>query len=230
MTFHDKIIEYPERYAEATRARIIGNAMKTWRKNNPDHCDAIEAFLAAGRIDRDRFPVAYEDNFVGSLAKAFDTYGKLSEKQCAAVLKIIADRQEKRAAKLAAIEEQKARSAFLGVVAERVNMTLVVEKILEIPATKFSYYDSATQGLYLMRDEAGNRIILKTKTDVLVECDEGADRYFINDDGKSYRNVMEGDTIEVAATIKAHVEYKGEKQTLIQRVKVKRIILEKEAA
>lgn len=88
-----KDIEYPHLYEAAIRRNIVSNAQKTWRKSNPDTCVAIETFLIAGRVECARQEIAYTDNFVGSLAKAFDTYGKLSAKQCDAVIKCINDRE-----------------------------------------------------------------------------------------------------------------------------------------
>jgi hypothetical protein len=211
MTFRNySHVEHPEAYAQAVRANIIGNAQKTWRKNTLDHA-VIEAFISTGR-DVEIHGVVYSDNFVGSLAKAFDTYGKLTEKQSAAVLNMIVKADERRAAMTKAIEEQKARSAHLGVENERVQLKLHVDKVVEVEVQKFSYYDSSTMYIYLMRDEAGNRIVYKTKA-VLGLSVKG-------DDFNQFFPVLEKADIELKATIKAHAEYKGEKQTIIQRAKV----------
>jgi hypothetical protein len=213
MTFYNTHIEYPEAYASAVKANIIANAQKTWRKNNADTCEAIEQFLDSGYSHQTaRGDWVYTDNFVGSLAKAFDTYGKLSEKQCVAVLKMIAKADERRVAYTAAIEEQKARSVHLGVASERVQLKLHVDKIVEVEVERFSYYDSSTMYIYLMRDEAGNRIVYKTKA-VLGLNVKG-------DDFSEFFPVLEKGDIELKATVKAHAEYKGEKQTIIQRAKV----------
>ena len=66
--------------------------------------------------------------------------------------------------------------------------------------------------IYLMRDEAGNRIVYKTKA-VLGLNVKG-------DDFNQFFPVLEKGDIELKATVKAHAEYKGEKQTIIQRAKV----------
>jgi len=212
MTFYDTHIEHPEAYASAVKANIINNAKKTWRKNTPE-CETIEQFIASGYSHQTaRGEWVYTDNFVGSLCKAFDTYGKLSEKQCAAVLKMIVKADERRVAYTAAIEEQKARSVHLGVASERVQLKLYVDKIVEVEVERFSYYDSSTMYIYLMRDEAGNRIVYKTKA-VLGLNVKG-------DDFNQFFPVLEKGDIELKATVKAHAEYKGEKQTIIQRAKV----------
>jgi hypothetical protein len=215
-------IENEAAYQAAIHRNIIGNAKKTWRKNNADTCDAIEAFISQGRHDS-RFSktgYAYDDNFVGSLAKAFDTYGKLSEKQCQAVLSSIAKREEKRQAWVKAVEEQKARSEFLGVASEKVQATLTVEKKFQIENNSSFYGQRNTTDIYLMRDENGNRIIYKTQAYLSLPCPEGETSNWLDKDGQYVRDVVEGDVFKAKFTIKAHQEYKGEKQTVVLRLKI----------
>jgi hypothetical protein len=202
------IIENPVAYENAVKSYIIGNAQKTWRANNPDTCGSIESFINAGRTSGR----GYTDNFIGSMAKAFDSYGKLTEKQMSAILKMIASAEERRANMVKAIEEQKARSTYLGVANERISTKVTVDKIVEVEVQKFSYYDSSTMYIYLMRDEAGNRIVYKTKSALVLTIK--------TDEDTCYMRVEEKDLIGIKGTIKAHVEYKGEKQTIIQRAKV----------
>ena len=78
-TFREAIIDNPEAYAKATKARIIANANKTFTRTYPDY-EEIEGFLASGRVFNDYGDFkCYKDGFVGSLASAYDNYGKLSE-------------------------------------------------------------------------------------------------------------------------------------------------------
>jgi hypothetical protein len=230
-TFRGSIIENEHAYQSAIHRNIIANAQKTWRKNNPDTCDAIEAFISAGRGENSRGDSTYTDNFVGSLAKAFDTYGKLSTKQCDAVIKCINDRAVRMVERTKAIEEQKARSVFLGVTAEKLTTRAFVEAIIIVDAPKFSYYDPSSALVYLMRDEAGNRIVYKSKSGLAYKfqyskkCLERFgnitkedNRTFIWDD--AFIDIKAGMTIDFTGTIKAHTESKGEKQTIVQRVKV----------
>jgi hypothetical protein len=230
-TFRTSIIENEHAYQAAIHRNIIANAQKTWRKNNPEHCDAIESFLMAGRGENARGETTYTNNFVGSLAKAFDSYGKLSEKQGSAIVKIIADQAQKRVERMQAIEAQKARSAFLGVESEKITTRAYVEAVLIVDAPKFSYYDSASALVYLMRDEAGNKLVYKSKSSLAfkfqyskkcVERFENTTRegnvIIIHDE--AFIDIHAGMTIDFTATIKAHAENKGEKQTIVQRVKV----------
>jgi len=230
-TFRGSMVENEAAYQAAIHRNIIANAQKTWRKNNPELCDAIEAFISAGRGENSRGDSTYTDNFVGSLAKAFDTYGKLTPKQCDAVIKCINDREVRMAERIKAIEEQKARSAYLGVASEKLTTRALVEAVIMVDATKFSYYDPAIALIYLMRDEAGNRIVYKTKSYLdykfpySKKCVERFgnitkedNRTFIWAD--AFIGIKAGMTIDFTATIKAHTESKGEKQTIVQRVKV----------
>ena len=218
MTFRDSIIENEHAYQAAIHRNIIANAQKTWRKNNPDTCDAIEDFISAGRGENARGDATYSDNFVGSLAKAFDTYGKLTPKQCDAIIKSINNRAVRIAERTKAIEEQKARSAYLGVAAEKLTTRAFVEAIIIVDAPKFSYYDPSSALVYLMRDEAGNRIVYKSKSQLAYKF-----QYSKNNEkclSEECIDVRAGMTIEFTGTIKAHTESKGEKQTIVQRVKV----------
>jgi hypothetical protein len=230
-TFRGSIIENEHAYQAAIHRNIINNAKKTWRKNNPDTCDAIEDFLMAGRGENARGETTYSDNFVGSLAKAFDSYGKLTPKQCDAIIKSINDRAVRIAERTKAIEEQKARSAYLGVAAEKLTTRAFVEAVIIVDAPKFSYYDASSALVYLMRDEAGNRIVYKSKSHLVYKfqyskkCVERfsnitkeGNATFIWDD--AFIGIKAGMTIDFTATIKAHAESKGEKQTIVQRVKV----------
>lgn len=213
------VIEYPEAYADATKARIIANANKTFRKNNPDTIDTIESFLMAGRIDKVRGKTIYSDNFVGSLASAYDKYGKLTEKQVETIVRLSAEKEARIEAYKKALAEQKAKSAFVGVENEKIMVTVKVAKVLRMSAPSFGYYDRASQEMYIMKDEADNTYVYRTKSffqykfptkQVLV----GMPYEFIG------YHVKGGMTINIQATVKAHVEYKGEKQTIITRPKI----------
>jgi hypothetical protein len=204
-------------YVAAIGRNILGNAKKTWRKNNPETCDAIEAFISSGRHESSK-GFTYDDNFVGSLAKAFDTYGKLSDKQCQAVLSSIAKREEKRAVWAKAVEEQKSHSEFLGVANEKITGRALVEAVIIVDAVKFSYYDSASAFVYILRDTSGNKIIYKSKNYLTFKFEnkKSTPEYWHN----MYIDIKAGMTIDFSATIKAHTESKGEKQTIVQRLKV----------
>lgn len=195
-------------YVAAVKANIRNNANKTFLKSY-ERAEEISDYLEKIYYDlqnSDRSPVSFLEKLSASLRE----YGKLSPNQYEAVCKIIDDNQNKRDALKLAIQDQKDRSQHLNVTAERIETTVTVDKIITMEGTKFSYYDSSTIFVYLMHDANNNRFVLKTKNQLLNPTVALAD-----DNG-----IKDGNVIAIKASIKAHTEYKGEKQTLIQRVKI----------
>lgn len=214
-------IEHPARYAEAVHSRILGNARKTFFRTFERGQEVADYLLG--------FEESKNDFMRSMCENLHDKYGKLTQGQYDAVCRHIDGAAERRAKMDTAIAEQKARSAFLGVVAEKVKMFVTVEKVLTVEAMQFGYYDRATQEVYLMRDAEGNRVVYKTKSDfrwkpatkcqVKYRADMAQAGGLWIADCYVYQ-VREGDKLEIEATIKAHTEYKKEKQTLITRPKI----------
>lgn len=187
------IIEYPHAYEKAKKARIIANATKTFWDTYEDAAD-IESFLANGRVhNEDGDFKSYTDNFVGSLACAYDNYGKLSEKQVLAVRKCIADRIARKAEwanKQALINAQK---QHIGTIGEKITVTITCVHIAVI------------NGVY------GNNYI---------HICEDADKNIIIYKGNSLDFPTKGNTATIRATVKDHGVRNGVKQTVIQRPKL----------
>jgi hypothetical protein len=192
-TFREVIIDNPAAYAAATTARIIANANKTFCKTYEDYAE-IEAFLSLGvEVDEDDRKT-YKDNFVGSLAAAYANYGKLSEKQVAAVRKCIADRNARKiewASKQAAID---AAREHIGTVGEKVTLTLTLKKVINVE-NKFGVV-----GIFIFEDTEKNVVIYKGNSSAVWE-------------------LAEGEVVTLKASIKEHGVRNGVKQTLIQRPK-----------
>ena len=193
--FNSATIENPAAYEAAIHRNIIANAQKTWAKNTP-RSGEIQNALNAGRDGQN-----YEESFIGSLAKAFDSYGKLSEKQSAAILKGIDARQAKKAEWASKDAELNAQREFLGVVGEKVTLTLTIKKVI--------FWDSnfGTQYLYILEDANQNVVIYKGNSNV----------FYIDESGE-YRKL--GSTVTVIATVKEHGVRNEVKQTVIQRPKL----------
>ena len=193
--FNSATIENPAAYEAAIHRNIIANAQKTWAKNTP-RSGEIQNALNAGRDGQN-----YEESFIGSLAKAFDSYGKLSEKQSAAILKGIDARQAKKAEWASKDVELNAQREFLGVVGEKVTLTLTIKKVI--------VWDSnfGTQYLYILEDAQQNVVIYK-----------GNAKVFYTDESGEYRKL--GSTVTVIATVKEHGVRNEVKQTVIQRPKL----------
>jgi hypothetical protein len=187
------VIDNPDAYAKATKARILANANKTFCKTYEDFAD-IESFLADGRIydDEGNFK-CYKEGFVGSLASAYATYGKLSEKQVLAVRKCIADRIVRKAewsSKQALID---ATRQHIGSVGEKVTLTITCVHVVEV------------NGLY--------------GTNFINIC-EDADKNIVIYKGYAIGFPNKGETAIIKATIKEHGVRNGVKQTVIQRPKL----------
>jgi len=187
------IIENPVAYENAVKSYIIGNAQKTWRAKT-ERASEIESALVVGMLHNDRGGFrGYTDDFMGSMAQAFYTYGKLSPKQCEAILKGIdarAARKAEWADKKAAID---ATRDFVGTVGEKITLTLKVVHIVELDGSFGTVY------INICEDANNNTIIYK---------------------GNAKGFPEKGETATITATVKEHGVRNGVKQTVIQRPKL----------
>lgn len=187
------MIEYPDAYEKAKKARIIANANKTFWNTYEDAAE-IEGFLSAGRIcDEEGNFKCYTDNFVGSLACAYHSFGKLSEKQVQSVRKAIADRNARKAewaSKQALID---AKKQHIGAIGEKITLTLTCVHIVELNGVY------GTNFIHICEDADKNTIIYK---------------------GNSFNFPSKGETATIKAVVKEHGVRNGIKQTVIQRPKV----------
>lgn len=92
----------------------------------------------------------------------------------------------------------------------------------EAPAYGYGY---ETKYIHTFEDEAGTVYVWKT-TKSLYTMKETADGHIIEKDGKAYDPVAinKGSVIRIAATVKGESEYKGQPQTIINRVKVLEVV------
>ena len=194
-------VENESAYQAAIKRNILNNARKTWEAKTPRFAE-IELALDAGRIYTDnRYGLCdYKDNFIGSMARALDSFGKLTEKQSAAVLKNIDTREQRRAEWEAKRAEIAANSKHIGEVGKRVQFDgVVVESVITVDKPKFSYYDIDFKDIIKMRDADGNALVWITT---------------------SFHELKSGDTINIKATVKELSAFRGEAQTVLTRVKV----------
>lgn len=192
-------IENYDAYDRAVKRNILANASKTFERTYPDH-EVVLEFIDAGREYNGIGSVTYKEGFVGSLASAYDRFGKLTEGQVNAVRKCIAQREERKAEwadKQAALN---AKRQHLGVVGEKITLTL---KIVHVVVLDTVY---GTNYIYIMEDADENVVIYKGKSEVVGWTSENVAR------GK-------GDTFTITATVKEHGVRDGVKQTVIQRPK-----------
>lgn len=199
-------IENPVAYENAIKRNIIANAQKTWRANTP-RSGEIESALTDGITYSDRGGFkGYGDDFLGKMAEAFYTWGKLSPKQCEAVLKGIdarAARKAEWADKKAALD---AHRQHIGAVGEKITLALTIAHVVVLEGTFGTTY------IYIMEDADKNVVIYKGNSDAVAWTPEGQPR------GK-------GDSLTIIATIKEHGVRDGVKQTVIQRPKALKVAL-----
>ena len=187
-------IENPDAYEAAIHRNIIANAKKTFAKNT-FRFEEIQNALNSGRTGN-----PYSKNFIGSLAYAYDTYGKLTPKQCEAILKGIDAGVARKAEWASKDAELNAKREFLGVVGEKITLTLTIKKVIFWEST------FGAQFLYILEDAQQNVVIYK-----------GNAKVFYTDESGEYRKL--GSTVTVIATVKEHGVRNGAKQTIIQRPK-----------
>jgi hypothetical protein len=186
------VIENPVAYHNAVKRNIIANANKTWYAKT-ERASEIDEALNAGRTHNDYGKFSgYVEGFMGSMAEAYDKYGKLSEKQCEAILKGIDARAARRAEwadKKAIID---ANREHIGTVGEKFTITLKVVHVVVLDGIYGTTY------INICEDADNNTIIYK---------------------GNAKGFPRKGETAMVIATIKEHGVREGVKQTIIQRPK-----------
>ncbi len=107
---------------------------------------------------------------------------------------------------------------YIGTIGGKVTAEVKVINIFEYQEYKFSYY-GVSRYIYTMQDDDGNVLVYKTsaylafKTGEIGEC--GCPVVI---------GIRRGDKIRISGTVKDHGEYKGTKQTVLQRVRVKALI------
>ena len=191
-TWSTNHIENEAAYVAAIKRNIIQNAQKTWRINT-HRAEEIEETIQDGRVfDLDESTVVYKENFIGSMAHAFDTYGKLTEKQSAAVLKGIDARQVKLEQWAQQRAERDAASEWIGYIGKRIELTLTVNHVVTLCG------NYGVTFINLCRDNFDNAVVYKGSNDLK----------------------FHGDKVTVKATIKAHETRDGVKQTIIARPKI----------
>lgn len=187
-------IENEAAYDRAIKRNIVANARKTFERNTPDYAAIVGCISDGRKYDEGGYFLGYADNFLGSLASALDTYGKLSPAQCDAVRKIIAKQAERRLewdSKQAALN---AARQHLGTVGAKITLTLTLKKVIAIDTMY------GTSFIHILEDASRNVVIYKGNSQALY-------------------NVNEGDTVTLAAVVKEHGVRDGVKQTVIARPK-----------
>ena len=184
-------VEYQEAWEAGRKRNILMNARKSWLANTPRSHEILDA-VDAGRAYDNNGRESYKEGFMGSMAQALDTFGKLTPKQSEAILKGIDTRAAKKAEWASEKAALDAKRSHIGVVGEKVTMTLTVVHIVVLDGMYGTTY------IHICEDADQNVVIYKGKSEAIP--------------GK-------GHTVTVTATIKEHGVREGVKQTVIQRPK-----------
>ena len=168
------------RYQAAIGRNIRRNAEIGYRRKFGDDARIVLDMIEAKSGSSD---------FWTSLAISVQKYGKPTEKQHLAVLRIIAEAKARKAARMA---EEAATSQHVGVVGQRHEFVV---------SCSFTTYFDGVYGrtyIYGFTDDAGNVVVAKLSKSI---------------------DVARGDAVQFSGFIKAHGEREGVKQTIVNRIK-----------
>lgn len=185
------IIEHEAAWEAGRKRNILANARKTWEANTPRANEILDA-IDSGRSYDDYGKVSYKEGFMGSMARAFDSFGKLTVKQSEAILKGVDARAAKKAEWASEMAALNAKRDHIGAVGQKVALTLTVVHIVVLDGMYGTNY------IHICEDEHKNVVIYK---------------------GKSYDFPLKGETATMTAVVKEHGVRDGVKQTVIQRPK-----------
>jgi hypothetical protein len=192
------IIEYPERYAAATKARIIHNATTTFHRTVSDAAEIISYIKYEH----------YGNPFLKQMAESFDTYGKLSPRQVEAVRKIRAKRAERKLERDAERAEAIKTKGHVGEIKERREFVLTLKYKTGFEYRPQFYRDPGYKDILIFEDADGN---VYKYTGLAIPLT------IIEDEGRRITEVKTGDQYTLKATIKSHETYKGCPQTVLTR-------------
>lgn len=148
-------------------------------------------------------PYAEKNEFLRKMLEQYDNFEALTHYQIEAVISSV-KRNAEWAEKDRIRAELRQGSNWIGNEGERINIEGVVEMVAEFPCTLWNG-DKGNMVITTVRDTAGNCIVVK-----------GSALY-----DKEKREIkIKGDQVKLRGTVKAHEEYKGQKQTQLQRVVV----------
>jgi hypothetical protein len=124
-----------------------------------------------------------------------------------------AKREAERAAREAEEAARKAVSQYVGNPGDKLNIKVTFAKRFHYEAPKYGGFGTETRTVYLFTDGKGNKLVWNTSASLGRETTD--ERGFTN-----FYPVEEGEEITIRATVKKLGEYRGERQTELQRVKL----------
>lgn len=179
----------------ATERKAQQRAARTaaWREQVAAEVEARrDAFNAQyGELLARAAPFCERNDFVADVCRRGVANARLTVGQVEAL--------EKAIARMADADAARANSTFVGKVGERLERKVTCTRIASYDRPSYGTGRMETVWIVTMRDDAGNSIVSKTP---------------------NFRAEV-GEVLTIRATVKEHAEYKGEKQTVVQRVMVR---------
>jgi hypothetical protein len=144
------------------------------------------------------------NSFLSAMWDNLQEWGSLTEKQIAAVEKVLAGRDEFLINREKKMKEAAENSSHVGVVGERQTFTAKVDKIISGEGN-FGYWHITR----MTCEETGQQLVYKNTINIKETYDE--------ENHTVYHFVAEGDVVKFDAKIKEHSDFNGVKQTVLQR-------------
>jgi hypothetical protein len=133
----------------------------------------------------------YRDGFLGSLLRQADIKAQWSDAQVSALHNAMQRETERNAVK--------AQSRHVGTIGQRLESRVTVERIFSFERAAYGGYRTEVCYIVTMRDPDGNALVVKSPN--------------------AY-GFTQGDTYQIRGTVKDHDFYRGESQTILQRVTI----------
>ncbi len=171
-----------------------------------------EALWAAERVERakafstenaaliERAYACYDVAFIRDVTERGIAGGFISDRALTALTNAVEQ--------LEASARRRAASRHVGTVGKRETFEVTVERVASFERDSFSGWGKETVWIVTMRDANDAAIVSKTPS----------------------FSAQKGERLVIKATVKAHDEYRGERQTLVQRVKIVKMIEQEIAA
>lgn len=173
----------------------------TWKEYTPEYEAKLEARRKARREK-------YEAEHAEEIAKAqAEREAKEAERKRQEEISRLAQEEEERKEL-----ERKAKSQYIGQIGDKIDTVATFIKTAWFDVPSFGGFGTETMYIHTFRI-GDDTVVWKTSTNTLGKFDE-------NDEWIRFE---EGKQVHLKGTIKAHSEYKDEKQTILTRCKVKEV-------
>ena len=132
-----------------------------------------------------------------------------AEKRAKEQAEIQAREEAERAEREARIKAEKAISQYVGEVGKRITVKATYISSTWFEVKSFRGYGTETMYVHTFKDVDGNKLIWKTSTSLGTWLEDG-----------TWQKHKYGENIDITGTVKEHKEYRGEKQTALNRCKL----------